>query len=581
MRGIRLWRFVLALASISLLVNCAPPQTSSGGPTEGTAPAGPKTLRMAMQSEPKPGVALFDDSQGPGRDFNVLTFHSGLTFFDSDGNPQPLLAQKIPSLSDGDWKTLPDGKMEVTWKLRPNVKWHDGHAFSSDDVMLGMRMVLDKDVGIAPAAWIPLISDFSAPDPLTFVLTWKEPYFLADRAHPRELPVVATHIVGQLYEDGVKSGNRQAFLNSPYWATDWIGLGPFKPGERVLGSSLVATAFDDYFLGRPKLDRLSIRYITDQNAIISAVLAGEIDFVPVGSFSIVHVNTLKQQWETTGAGTATPYPYGLGVNYFQFGDPEAPWAKDLRVRQAIAHMYDRQTYVDTLQYGLTTVADTVVSPSDPIYKLVQQRGLTHRAYDLTEAARLMGQAGWNRGSDGVYKNAAGAPFDIEVITKQVSDDSLRLTQASAAMLKAGGLNSSFHTFGATVSTTEDRHERSIFKGLFASLTINDEPRAGQGFLTSGIRLDDAGNSVGTNTYRYSNPSFDQLFSKYITTLDPGPRAGLRADVLKVIADDLPAVPLFYAFLIVSQTIRKNVHGPGWVHPAQAASGWDIQKWNVD
>ena len=100
-------------------------------------------------------------------------------------------------------------------------------------------------------------------------------------------------------------------------------------------------------------------------------------------------------------------------------------------------------------------------------------------------------------------------------------------------------------------------------------------------MTSGIRLDPEGNSVGLNTYRYSNPALDSLFDRYVKTLDPGARQELRADVLRFIADQAVVVPVFYSFNIVSQAIAKNVHGPGWVHPTQVASGWDIQTWDLN
>ena len=534
-----------------------------------------------MHNEPKPGLALFDRQGGTGSYMNAIVFHSGLTFPDSDGNSQPLVAQKIPSLSDGSWKSFPDGKMEVTWKLRPNVKWHDGQPLKAEDLMLGMRMVQDKELGLAQASWLQSISAFAAPDPQTFVLSWSEPYFLANQVLPKEIPAVATHIVGQLYEDAVKSGDRQPFLNSPYWAAEWIGLGPYKVAGRVEGDRLDAVAFDDYFLGRPKIDRLVIRYYADIDAEILAVMSGDLDFVPVGSFSSNHVYTLKQQWEPTGAGIMGAYPNALGSDFFQFGDPESPWAKDVKVRRSIVHMYDRQSYVDNLEFGTTTVADTVVNPRDSLYKLLEDRQLPKYPYDLNQAARLLGEAGWTKGTDGSYRNANGGSFDIEVITKQVSDNSLRRAQVSADMLKQAGLNGTFRTFPNNVPTTEDRKQRSTFRGLFASVTVVDEPRAGQQFLTSGIRVDADGSSVGSNTYRYSNSAYDQLFDKYVKTLDPAARQGLRADVLRYIADQVMVVPIFYSFNIVSQAIAKKVHGPGWIHPTQVASGWDIQTWDVD
>jgi ABC-type transport system substrate-binding protein len=244
-------------------------------------------------------------------------------------------------------------------------------------------------------------------------------------------------------------------------------------------------------------------------------------------------------------------------------------------------MYDRQAYVDNLEFGTTSVADVLANPRDPLYPLIEEKGLPRYPYDLAQAQRLMGEAGWTRGADGIYRDRAGATFDIEVFTKQVSDNSLRRAQVSGDMLRQAGLNTSVRTYPANVTLAEDRKQRSTFKGLFASITVVDEPRAGQQFLTSGIRLDSDGSSVGLNTYRYANPAFDDLFDRYVKTLDPGTRQGLRADIVRYIADQVIVVPIFYSFNIVSQAIAKNVHGPGWVHATQVASGSDIHTWTMD
>ena len=586
MNRVKLWRLVLTLSCVGLMVNCAPPVDGTptragveGGVT--APPAAPKTLRIAMGREPKPGFALMDQQGGTGADLHTLAFHSGLTWHDSEGKIQPLLASKVPSISDGDWKLLPDGQMEVTWKIRPDVKWHDGRPFTTEDLVLGMRVVRDPELDGAIPAWMRFESGVSAPDPQTFVVTWSEPYMLANRALPREVPAVASHIIGSLYDEAVRTGNKQPFINSPYWSPEWVGLGPYRLVERVEGAHLEGVANDDYFLGRPKIDRIYIRFYPEVNSLILAVMSGEADFVPAGSFSTAHIHTLKQEWEPTGAGTATLYPSGMAANYFQFGDPDAPWAKDLRVRRAIVHMYDRQTYVDVLEFGLTQVADTLVGPRDPVYKIIEERGLSRYPYDQAQAARLLGEAGWTRGPDGVYRNPTGATFDIEVITKLVTDESFRRTETSASMLKAAGLNATARSYPSATAGLDDRRVRSTFKGLFASINIVDEPQAGEAFLTSGIRVDPNGISIGTNIYRYSNPEYDRLFDRYITTLDESSRQGLRADVLRFIADQVPVVPLYYSFVVLSQTIRNNVRGPGYLHPTQSASGWGIHTWEMD
>ena len=64
---------------------------------------------------------------------------------------------------------------------------------------------------------------------------------------------------------------------STYWTTDFVGLGPFKVGQWVQGSFLEGLAFDQYVLGRPKLDKIILRYFGDANTMVANALAGTID----------------------------------------------------------------------------------------------------------------------------------------------------------------------------------------------------------------------------------------------------------------------------------------------------------------
>src|SRR6266508_1862411 len=126
-------RVVSLVAGALVLAGCAQPPGGSNraGGAEGqrTEPAAPKTLRVASVREPVDGVVLFSGSGDILKQLNYV-FHAGLTVYDAQGNLQPRLATKVPRVEDGDWKVLSDGGMEVTWKLKPNLKWHDGAALT-------------------------------------------------------------------------------------------------------------------------------------------------------------------------------------------------------------------------------------------------------------------------------------------------------------------------------------------------------------------------------------------------------------------------------------------------------------------
>ena len=130
MTALNLKSLLSLCVGLVLLAGCAPSpstQRQSEAPVAPVAP--PKVLRMAALRDPQGGL-IFGGGGNAAAQARWI-FHTSLTAYDGQGSLQPVMAQKIPSLADGAWKVFPDGGMELTWKLRPNVKWHDGMAFTS------------------------------------------------------------------------------------------------------------------------------------------------------------------------------------------------------------------------------------------------------------------------------------------------------------------------------------------------------------------------------------------------------------------------------------------------------------------
>src|SRR6266542_2423293 len=259
-----------------LLGGCAPGSPDRSAPaTQPGAPSGaPKTLRIGMQDQNEPssstdGVASPAPYGGSGSGSPALEhyfmFHGGLTKFDTQSQLVTNLAEKLPSLQDGDWKLLPEGGMEVTWNIRPNVFWHDGTPLTPDDFVLGFQMAIDPQLPKTPRGELASIAEVRALDARTFVAVWKTQSVLGNVSNNDGIPAVPRYLFGELYA----SGDRTAVENSPLWSTQWIGLGPYRLTAWNLGSSIEGAAFDQYFFGRPKIDRIIIRYLGDVNTIVS------------------------------------------------------------------------------------------------------------------------------------------------------------------------------------------------------------------------------------------------------------------------------------------------------------------------
>jgi len=504
---------------------------------------------------------------GSGALEHRLTFHAGLTVLDERQVQQPRLAQSVPNLQDGSWKTFEDGRMEVTWKLKPNLVWHDGKPLTADDFVFGTAIARDPDfVGPPPATGTRQLSEVVAVDPQTILVRFPQPFVGGNLGE--NVPPLPSHLLKEFYDRGEK----ERIQTSTYWTTDFVGLGPYKLTRWESGSFIEAQAFDQYVLGRPKTDRIFLRYYADANTMIAALLAGDIDVLPAGAqLDTNPLSTIRQAWGTTG-GTIIPIPKGTRNLIPQLRDSAAPWS-DLRARRAIAYALDKQIMVDSLQNGETSPAYTSLNPSLPAFQKLEQAGGQKYTYDLAQAQRLMTEAGWAKGGDGVYRNAAGQPFTFD-ITSSNQPKNVQEASAVAAQYTAFGITSNPTPYPASISNaTEVRH---TYKGMLiwpaTSLT-----NAMEGFSALGIGTEQ-NRWRGANYGGYRNAEYDRLFGQFSTTLEADKSQDLIAQMMKIVADDVGAIPMYYVALSV--VYRKGITGPSGAAPDQAANARNIHTWDI-
>jgi peptide/nickel transport system substrate-binding protein len=501
---------------------------------------------------------------------HFLMFHGGLTKFDPSGQNIPNAAQKIPSLQDGDWVLLPNGGMEVTWKIRPDVLWHDGRQLVAEDFVLGFQVARDPNLAVETRGELPNVSEIRVIDPQTFVAVWKTQSVLGNISANDGIPALPNHIFADIYN----AGDRNIFESSPYWGERWVGIGPYRLTEWALGSYMEGQAFDQYFLGRPKIDRVIIKYIGDVNAVIANVLAGEVDVVPLGAqLDVPQMVTVRQAWASSDGGTTMPIPKGVRTVYLQFRDPSAPWVQDVRIRQALLHAMDRTEIVDALVYGLTDVAQYFAGPEEPWYRLAEQRGVPRYPFDLARAERLMADAGYPRGGDRMFRNSAGQQLAIDVTASNQGGNVKEAETVAAQWAAAGFLSKPTPYPAAAANAAEIRHKNpgaliwpynfspTVIK-TFTSLEIGAEANRWRG-----------GNYGG-----YTNQSFQTLYDELTNTFEPSVRSETMFQLLKILADDVPALPVFFTPLCL--VMRKGVEGPGMVSANQAANAWNIQTWDI-
>ena len=188
---------ILGCAVLLFATGCARVSPASS-PSTASAPStgAPRTLRFALQGFEEPnrdGVIGYGSAAGFDPLEHYLLFHAPLTVYDPQATLIPRLAEKVPSLQDGDWQTFPDGHMEVTWRLRPSATWHDGAPLLAEDFAFGYQVVSDVDVPVSRPSWTRLISEVRTPEPHTLVVVWREPSFLAGGNGASDVPAIARY----------------------------------------------------------------------------------------------------------------------------------------------------------------------------------------------------------------------------------------------------------------------------------------------------------------------------------------------------------------------------------------------------
>ncbi|MEX3966694.1 ABC transporter substrate-binding protein [Paraburkholderia sp. EG286B] len=329
------------------------------------------TLNVLINPEPPVLVSIFQTT-GPALAASSKVLE-GLLAYDFDLKPQPQLATA--------WSVSPDG-LRYRFKLRQNVRWHDGQPFTSADVAFSVDLL--KAIHPRGRSTFANVTKVQTPDASTAIIELSKPApFLLKALSAGESPMVPKH----LYATGDPLTNPHN--NAP------IGTGPFRFKSWTRGASIVYERNPDYWdAGKPYIDALVYKVIPDPAARSAAFETGALDLGgenPVPLTDLPRLTQLPQLvTETRGYRFLEP----LAEIDFNL---DHPVLKDPRVRQAIAHAIDAQVVRKTVAYGYADVSPTPITPASPYH----DAQITPYAFDPHAAEALLDAAGKPRGADGI------------------------------------------------------------------------------------------------------------------------------------------------------------------------------------
>jgi len=565
MRGLLVRPFGLTLLASVILAACGP-----------AAPATIPSQQQPAQPARRTHVAILGGERTDSFwRFGAITDTTQTHFVDqgltsvnaSNLEIFPVLVEEVPSIERGSWIINDNGTMRVTFRLRPNLRWHDGAPFTSEDFRFGWEVSANPSIPVTTRGAINLVESIETPDARTIVINWKSPFKYGGTFQKQDIRHLAKHIMEPAYREAVRADDYTQFINHPHFTKDWVGMGPYKVSSFDEPTDWSMEAFDGFALGRPKIDSIRYRVVEDENAVLTAFLsdAAHVSFAAGG---IQMALTLKQQWESEGKGKVNITP--LSSTYVH---PSLnPWLQDVRVRQGLLHAIDRQEINEVLYGGQSQVMHMPLNPYEPRYPQADQAA-TKYPYDLPRAQQLLESAGWRRGADGVLVNTQGDRFSVEYRAQLGSGQQTREQAVVIEAWKQVGVDTVIANLSSSASN--ESGNRGRWPGVAragGNVSVAEWPER---WHSSSIPTEQSG-WRGDNVSRYNRPEVDALLDELDNVRTPRARQDqLVVDFMRRWTAEIPTFPLVYNVDIIP--VKRGLNGPV---PRIISGSWGAPPWNV-
>ncbi len=451
-----------------------------------------------------------------------------------------------PDLAESQPEVSADGTV-WTYRLRAGVTFHDGVPLTADDVVFTFRIFKDPRYTGPRTNEFATMSSVEAVDDYTVRFTLSEPD-ARFATIVTDYGILPKHLLGNV--PIAELGDYREFNEHP------VGAGPFKFVSWARGQNLALEAFDDYFDGRPYLDRVMFRFVANQSAGVLLLETGELDYLRVPESEVVTVEGMPHV--TLHSTPQLAYTY-IGWNL------RNPLFVDRRVRQALTHAVDRQAFVDTILDGHGQVAD---SPATPLIAWAYSDDVPKFPYDPARARALLAEAGWSPGPDGVLQKD-GRRFSFTLLTNDGNVVRRDLGVIAQQYLAEVGVEVKPAQLEWGAFLARITAPNSDFDAVILGWNLDLDPNPTSLWHSREI-------AQGLNRSAFSNARVDELADRNTSVLDQSERGAMLKEIYRIIAEEQPYMFLYYPDQVVG--VRSDVHG--FVQHARSEM-YSVRRWWLD
>jgi len=429
-----------------------------------------------------------------------------LVQYDSDFQPSPWLAAS--------WDLADD---HVVMRLRDDVFWHDGEPVTAEDVVFTFEIAKNPEsASLLESAYLTMISGASVIDTHTVRFD-----FVAPHSQPMDAfwwAPVPRHLLDGVAPAGLA---QHGFNRNP------VGSGPFRFVSWDAGQQVTLEAndrFPEALGGRPLLDRIVFRIVPESTTRLTELLTGAVDM----NYTVLPDEA--QQVDQQRNVRLNHYP-SREFLYVGWNNEREPF-QDPRVRRALAHAIDRDALIEALMFGYAEPASAPILPYSPL-----DPGIDGVAFDREAARRLLAEAGFTPGADGILRGPGG-PLRF---TMMVSENRLRQDLATVIQNQLRQVGVDMQLRVMEFQTLLAQHRARDYQSVLSGWSM-DNFRVDPMVLFS---CEEARREQSPNRAGYCNPEADRLMQAGLRETDGGAARGIWRDFGEILQQDQPITFLFW------------------------------------
>jgi peptide/nickel transport system substrate-binding protein len=472
----------------------------------------------------------------------------GLTTTDDKMNVVPLLASVVPTPDNGGVRLRPDGGMDVTWTLRPNVSWHDGKAFTSADVKFTADALNNPAYKPESTDGFDRIASVDTPDPLTAVVHYREVY--APYAIQFVRGCLPKHVLEGRDIDRATDYNRNPLGTGPYRLVEW------RTGEHILLERV-----PNYWRGGglPRIRRLLFKFLTNTNTRINQLKSGEVHVVALVPWD-------KFREVQSVPGLVVHRMMGNAYEHITLNQKTVPAFGDVRVRRALTQAIDRPLIARAILDGLAPVIHGPIQPLS--WAFTDQ--VRQYAFDPAAAKALLDEAGWRDTNGDGIRDRGGRPLSFTLITQAGFVIRESVAQAVQRQWRDVGVDARVQLHdGTTISAL-------WFEGRFEAMLhwwqMPSDPEMTLFFAADRIP------PAGRNINYVRDEALTAVLYASDRTVDVNERRRLLHQAQQMIADLAPEIPLYNVTrLDAVPAALRNFKG----NPTNTGIFWNVHEWQID